>query len=310
VNTFAPLHRDVLISQAIPVGPPLDGVSVISVAYMTGPTLFEHIDSVLAEPLASELILIDNGSEPADAQRLREIAAGEPRLRLYQGNGNVGFARACNTGAEYARARALLFLNPDAVLLPGTVQALLEARASRSKGPVVVGGRLCNPDGSEQRGGRRGEVTPVSTFMTLSRLAARVKRLDHYEIHREHDPVPTECVALPTISGACFLMTRADYFGVGGFDTGYFLHVEDIDLCWRVRRRGGEVVYHPSAAVVHYGHTSMTEPVFVEYWKGRGLARYFRKRADGPGAKFVAWVFGPFIVAASLARVVLTRART
>jgi GT2 family glycosyltransferase len=175
---------------------------------------------------------------------------------------------------------------------------------------VVVGGRLCNPDGSEQRGGRRGEVTPVSTFLTLSRLAAKLKRFDAYEIHREHDPEPEVCVELPTVSGACFLMTRADYFSVGGFDTGYFLHVEDIDLCWRVRRQGGTVVYQPHAPVTHYGHTSLTEPVFVEYWKGRGLARYFRKRADSAGGKAIAWAVGPLIVMASLARALLAKART
>jgi GT2 family glycosyltransferase len=112
LNTLSPLFHDVFVSQATPIEAPLDGVSVISVAYMTGPTLFEHIESVLAEPLASELILIDNGSLPEDARRLRAIADGEPRMRLYQWHGNVGFARACNMGAETARGRALLFLNP------------------------------------------------------------------------------------------------------------------------------------------------------------------------------------------------------
>lgn len=310
MNTYAPLHRDVRISQAAPVGPPLDGVSVISVAYMTGPTLFEHIDSVLAEPLAGELILVDNGSPPEDARRLQEIAEREPRVLLLQGHGNVGFARACNMGAERARAKALLFLNPDALLRPGTTRALLEARDQRRQWPVIVGARLCNPDGSEQRGGRRGEVTPLSTLLTLSRVAAKVKRLDRFEIHREHDPEPDACADVPTISGACFLMTRADYLSVGGFDTGYFLHVEDIDLCWRVRRLGGAVLYHPRAAVTHYGHTSMTEPVFVEFWKGRGLARYFRKRADSAGGKAVAWLCGPLIVIASVLRALAIKART
>lgn len=306
MNTLSPVLHELLVSQAVETLPPLDGVSVISVAYMTGPSLFEHIDSVLAEPLVGELILLDNGSEPADARRLREVALEQPRMRLFQWHGNVGFAQACNMGAEYARARTLLFLNPDAVLLPGTVRTLMEARATRSERPVIVGARLCNPDGSEQRGGRRGDVTPVSTFLTLSRLA-KIPRWDRFEIHREHDPVPDGCVEVPTISGACFLMTRADYFSVDGFDTGFFLHVEDIDLCWRVRRRGGVVLYHPHAAVAHYGHTSITEPYFVEYWKGRGLARYFRKRASTAWGKTVALMLGPLIVGASMARAVITR---
>jgi GT2 family glycosyltransferase len=300
---------DAMRFDAIPTDAPAEGVSVVSVAYMTGDTLFEHIDSVLAEPLVGEFILVDNGSPADDARKLREIAAAEPRMQLLQGHGNVGFSSACNMGAARATAKALLFLNPDAVLPPGTVDQLLRAREARSERPVIIGGRLCNPDGTEQRGGRRGEVTPLTTFMSLSRLT-KLKRFDRHEIHRDHDPAPDDCVEVPTISGACFLMTRADYWAVGGFDTGYFLHVEDIDLCWRVRRQGGVVIYHPHAPVTHYGHTSMTEPVFVEFWKGRGLARYFRKRTDTAGGRMVAILFGPMIVIASVMRALVIKARS
>jgi hypothetical protein len=87
---------------------------------------------------------------------------------------------------------------------------------------------------------------------------------------------------MPTISGACFAMRRQDFEALNGFDEGYFLHVEDIDLCWRVRRAGGQVVFQPAAPVVHVGHTSRANPLRVEFAKGRGLARFFRKRAGTP----------------------------
>jgi N-acetylglucosaminyl-diphospho-decaprenol L-rhamnosyltransferase len=308
LNTFVALERDPAFRNVVPVQAPAFGVSVVTVVYQTGPVLFEHLDSVLSDPAVDELILVDNGSSPGDEARLHALAAIEPRLVLVSGQGNIGFARGCNLGVSHAQGRWLLFLNPDAILRPGVVQRLQEARAARRESPVVVGARVLNPDGSEQRGGRRGEVTPVTTLLTLSHLAEK-PRFAGFGIHREHEPAPSEPVEIPTISGACFLMTRADYEAVGGFDTGYFLHVEDVDLCWRVRRQGGVVLHHPGAEVTHYGSTSLTDPLFVEYWKGRGLARYFRKRADTFARKLLAWVLGPPIVAVSLARAASRRRR-
>ena len=76
-------------------------------------------------------------------------------------------------------------------------------------------------------------------------------------------------------------MRREDFdCGAAASTRSYFLHVEDVDLCWRVRRAGGEVLFHPKAEVIHLGHTSQTSPMTVEFHKGVGLARYFRKRAD------------------------------
>jgi GT2 family glycosyltransferase len=102
-------------------------------------------------------------------------------------------------------------------------------------------------------------------------------------------------------------MTRADFVELGGFDEGYFLHVEDVDLCWRVRQSGGVVLFHPTARVVHLGSTSHTSPLKVEFWKGLGLVRYFRKRADNPGRAALAVALAPLIMLVSVLRPLLGR---
>jgi GT2 family glycosyltransferase len=116
------------------------------------------------------------------------------------------------------------------------------------------------------------------------------------------DPLPQTPVEVPTISGACFFMAREDFAALEGFDDGFFLHVEDVDLCWRVRRKGGVVLFHPRARVIHLGSTSQKHPLFIEYWKGLGLSRFFRKRADSPVRKLLAYVVGPVVFAVSLTR--------
>jgi GT2 family glycosyltransferase len=282
-------------------------VSVVMVVYMTGPALFESIVFVLCDEGVGEFVIVDNGSPPEDAARLVELAAREPRVKLLTGHGNVGFARGCNMGAAAATGRKLLFLNPDAYLQPGCVEALLAAHRAAPRRPCVVGAHVMNADGSEQRGARRGEVTPVTTLLSFTRLAMRAPFLRPFEIHREFEPMPPAPVEVPTVSGACFLTSREDYAALGGFDEGFFLHVEDVDLCWRARERGGVVLFHPQARVIHLGHTSQVSPVAVEFWKGVGLARYFRKRADNVWRMLLALVLGPLVVVVSVVRPALRR---
>jgi len=287
-----------------PAPPPIVGVSVVMVVYMTGPVLRDSITRVLSDPLVDEFVVVDNGSPPKVAARLRALGRKHPRVRLVQGHGNIGFARGANLGAQVARGRSLVFLNPDALLAPDCVQSLIEA-ARGQPSPCVVGACVLNPDGSEQRGGRRGEVTPVTTLMSLSHLALNIRRLRRFEIHREDEPRPAAPISVQTISGACFHATHDDFDALGGFDEGFFLHVEDIDLCWRARQQGGTVLFDPGARVVHLGSTSQTHPMVVEFHKGRGLVRYFIKRADNPWRSALAWGLAPMIMFAAVARPLL-----
>ena len=283
-------------------------VSVVMVVYRTGEALEQSLTCVLAEPEVDELVIVDNGSTFTEAARLRGVAERDSRVVLVTGHGNIGFARGANLGARRARGDIFLFLNPDAFLQPGAVTELARALAGRPT-PCIVGGRVLNVDRTEQRGARRGEITLISALMSLSHLARRVPAFSRYEVHWETDAAPEGVAAIPTISGACLAMRRQDFDAVQGFDEGYFLHVEDVDLCWRVRQAGGVVLFQPKAEVVHLGHTSHASPIKVEFHKGVGLARYFRKRAASLSQVLLAWLMSPVIVCTAIARPVMWRMR-
>jgi GT2 family glycosyltransferase len=283
-------------------------VSVVMVVYMTGEALHQSLDCVLGDPLVDELVIVDNGSTPVEAARLRELAVRDERVALVQGQGNVGFAKGANLGARTATGDVLVFLNPDAFLQAGCIAALAREIEGRPV-PTIVGGRVLNPDRSEQRGARRGDITPVSALMSMSGLSKAAPAWGRFEVHWEDDTVPSHALPVPTISGACFCMRREDFDRVDGFDEGYFLHVEDVDLCWRVRREGGEVLFHPRAEVIHIGGTSQSSPLKVEFHKGVGLARYFRKRADTGTERIAAWILSPLVIAAAVARPLIRKAK-
>ena len=169
-------------------------VSVVMVSYWTGPVLAQAIDAVLAPQQAGvgELILVDNGNPPDVTKALARRAEVDPRLRLVSGHGNVGYARGCNLGARGARGRRLLLLNPDCCLGPGAVPALV-AEAAALDGDWMLGCRVCNPDGTDQRGSRRALLTPVTALveaLRLDRLSPRSLR--RHRLNRHDTPLPEE----------------------------------------------------------------------------------------------------------------------
>jgi N-acetylglucosaminyl-diphospho-decaprenol L-rhamnosyltransferase len=283
-------------------------VSVVMVVYMTGPAIEQSVACVLDDPLVDEFVIVDNGSTEEEANRLKALAERDPRVALISGHGNVGFATGANLGARTAKGDILVFLNPDAFLQPHCIAELVREIQGKPA-PCIVGGRVLNADRTEQRGARRGDITPLSALLSLSGLARRTAAWRRYEVHWEDESLPAGASAVPTISGACFCMRREDFDAVQGFDEKYFLHVEDVDLCWRVRRQGGLVLFHPRAEVIHLGHTSLVSPLRVEFHKGVGLARYFRKRAEGLSQRLAAWLLSPVVVVAAVARPVLWRLR-
>lgn len=252
-------------------------VSIIMVSYRTGPVLAEAIDAVLAPDQVGvgELILVDNGNPLDVTAALARRAEAEPRLRLLSGHGNVGYARGCNLGAREARGRYLLLLNPDCCLGSSAVPALL-AEAAALDGGWMLGCRVCNPDGTDQRGSRRALLTPVTALveaLRLDRLSPRLFR--RHRLNRHDFPLPEGVGRVPAVSGACMMLPAATYRAAGGMDDGYFVHVEDLDLCLRLHRAEIPVYFAPHVQAIHYAGSSRAHPLVVEWHKTRSLLRYF-----------------------------------
>lgn len=279
-------------------------ISAVMVSYRTGPVLFDSIRSVLSDPDIFELVLVNHDNPTDVTVRLDTMSVAEPRLHVIHTGANLGFGRGSNIGAHATSSEHILLLNPDTLIARGAARILVSTLSSLP--PMsIVGARILNTDGTEQRGGRRGRLTLGSALLSFSGLARLLPGVRDF--HREREPLPSGPVESPSVSGAAMLMSRDTFRALGGFDERYFLHVEDIDICERARRQGGKVVFEPRAAFVHVGATSSANLLLVEWHKAAGLRLFFRTYSGAAG-QLALIIAGPLITLALMSRAVIIRA--
>lgn len=251
-------------------------LSVVIVNFNSDGMLMQCVRSVLESPLPIELIVVDNGSGDGSVHQLRQGVA-DARLRIIENFANLGFARAANIGMEAAQGDYLLLLNPDCVVPAGTLEHMVAVMEHHPE-VGMAGCLIRNPDGSEQPGCRRMVPTPA-------RCLVRMLHLDRlFPIFREKSlllhtmPLPDSPVEVDAISGAFMLIRREAVKDVGWLDELYFLHCEDLDWCMRFRAKGWKVLFVPNVEIVHHkGMCSRQLPVRVEWYKHKGMMRFYRK---------------------------------
>jgi N-acetylglucosaminyl-diphospho-decaprenol L-rhamnosyltransferase len=229
-------------------------VDIVVVSYNSRDTLRACVEPLAGVPGLS-VIVVDNDSP----QESLSVVADLP-LTAVQSGRNGGFGFGCNLGAAKGEAPFVLFLNPDARIGAGDVErlaAVLEAEPD----VMLVGPRVLEDDGSLFPSMRRWQ-TAGSTWAQaffLHRFLRRAKWANEIIAEPEAYTRP----AYPEwVSGACMLVRREALEAIGGFDEGFFLYGEDMDLGARVWAAGGRVRYEPQATAHHEGghsapHTSL-----------------------------------------------------
>jgi GT2 family glycosyltransferase len=223
-------------------------------------------------PQVDELVVVANvpGSvgELPPGTRLVE----NERPRSYAANANLGFA---STTGPY-----VLLANPDAVAEPGAVAALV-AFADAHPGAGIAGPQMRYPDGRWQPS-RRSFPTVMGTLVRRTPLRLVFPPYERQRHHYLLDEQPEEPVEADWMLGAFLLFRRAMLDELGGFDPGFRMYGEDIDLCYRAARAGWERWYVP-AAVVRHGHDAESDKRFLTrrtLWHWRGILRFVRKHPE------------------------------
>ncbi|MEO8747457.1 MAG: glycosyltransferase family 2 protein [Rhodanobacter sp.] len=254
------------LSSSVPAAPLL---SVIVVAADSGPGLRDCVRSVLAWSIPLELLLVDNASSDGVPEAVNRAWEHDSRVRVIYNHSNLGFGEAVNRGVAQAHGDTLLVLNPDCIVDETGARRLLEALGSATD-IGLVGAIVCDAQGvPDPASWRRDPLLRRALNSLLGRARDGINVAG---------PLPDHLVNAEVVSGALMLMPHEVFKRVGGFDPGYFLHCEDLDLCRRVRDAGLRVLLAGHVRVLHAkGGSSAHRQVFVSQHKHRGMWRWFRK---------------------------------
>jgi N-acetylglucosaminyl-diphospho-decaprenol L-rhamnosyltransferase len=224
-------------------------------------------------PQVDELLVIANvpGSVPLHLPENTRVLANERPL---------SFAANANLGAASTEHELVLVANPDAVPDPGAVRTLREFMESHPRAGAV-GPQMRYGDGSWQASRRRfptvGGTIVRRTPLRLLRPPLRYQR-DHYLLdERPSEPVPAE-----TMLGAFILLRREMLDEIGGWDAGYRMYCEDIDLNYRAAKAGWERWYVPAATVQHEYAAVIDKKFLTRHtlWHARAMLRFLRKHPE------------------------------
>lgn len=242
-------------------------IGVVVVTYQSMSTIERCLMLLLACPTVAKLIVIDNASGDGTPACVEAIAKQHPRVRLVRNRENCGFGAACNQGASALDTPWVAFVNPDIYIERDSLLRLVTHARTRP-GAGVLGVDMVGEQGLHDPAARRCDPS-------LRELLFRGGQRDAWYVGR--DP-KLDLQSVEAISGALMLMPLGLFLKVGGFDEDYRLHVEDLDLCRRVRAAGYEVLVANDVTVTHLrGVSSRSRPMWVEWQKHRSLWRYFLK---------------------------------
>ncbi|MGQ9677673.1 MAG: glycosyltransferase family 2 protein [bacterium] len=277
-------------------------LSVLIVTYNSESDIKPCLDGVIGAKDQIEIIVIDNAS----VDQTREILQTYPGIKTIFNRKNLGYAKANNQGAAISKGDYLLLLNPDTIATPSSIQLLVEY-LDRNPDIAAVAPRLLKPDCSTQLSIRSfptfssvlGEITG------LPRLFPKLHRLGRWR-RRDFNYEKPDFVEQPMAS--CLLIRRSVFLQLGGFDENFPIYYNDVDLSYRMFRKGYKTYYLPSARVVHKigGSTNPLKPKMI-FENHRALFRFLKKHTPKTRFTFQAIILLPLLEISALLRTLYWR---
>ena len=228
-----------------------DHVTIVIVTYNSSDVLGDCLASIALHARGSRVVVVDNASDDASVA----VAQSVPGVSVIRATSNEGFSKANNRALRTIETEFALILNPDARLTESTIPQLLAA-ADRHPAVAALGPRTLYQDGRPQVS--FGPDLGLMAEYAQRKLVKGVKAGAPSALDQLARVTAGEC-SVDWISGSCMMLRMASARAVLFFDERYFLYEEDADLCLRLRRAGGEVMFIPQAVVIHQLGTSMAK---------------------------------------------------
>jgi GT2 family glycosyltransferase len=221
-------------------------IDVAIVSYRCEDLLRNCLNSLQAHPasMPMRVHVVDNASGDGTASMVRREF---PDVELTESPDNLGFSVANNIAIRAGTAQFVLILNPDTELTEGALDTVMSVLDEHGE-VGMVGPRLELPDGTFDHAARRSFPTPLSALGHFTGIGRRAGASGTLAAYRAPE---VEAGPVDAVNGAFMLTRRAALEEVGGFDEAYWMYMEDLDLCYRLKQAGWLTWYEPSATVIH-----------------------------------------------------------
>ena len=229
-------------------------LTILVVSYNTRDLTLACLNSIERETRLSdfEVIVVDNASNDGSAAAVENHSLD---VRLLALDENLGFARANNLGARYARGEYLLLLNPDTLVLDGAIDALVRF-AENNPDYGIWGGKTMFADGSLNPSSCWRKMNLWSLFCSAFGLSKLLADSSFFNMEAYGGWRRDSVSEVDIVSGCFFLIDSELWRKLSGFDALFFMYGEEADLCLRARKLGARPHITPTARITHYGGAS------------------------------------------------------
>ncbi|UCC38298.1 MAG: glycosyltransferase family 2 protein [Candidatus Aminicenantes bacterium] len=253
----------------------LPELSIIIVSFNDKSHLEECLSSIEenAQDMDLEILIADNNSLDGSQEFIKQ---NYPKIKLIANEENVGFAVALNRGIRESKGEFFLFLNTDAVIYPNALSLLLEE--------LKINPRLGAIGPALLRGENAYQVSFGMRVSFISQIVQKHFLNPFYKLKLKSIQKRNE---VGWLSAACFMTRREVLEDVGLFDENFFLYFEDIDLCYRIRKKGWSLLFFPQARVFHRGGASTQRDKVSSRFEYRKSQLYFYQKHNSKVSLFL-----------------------
>jgi GT2 family glycosyltransferase len=248
-------------------------LDVVIVSYRGMELLRDCLQSLRDHPAEGGMTVhvVDNASRDGTPDMVRSEF---PEVTLTDAPSNLGFGAASNVAIEKGSAPYVLCLNPDTRVTPGALDQMLDLMDERIK-VGISGCRLVLQNGTFDYAAKRSFPTPVSALGHFTGIG----RQRNSGVLAAYRAPEVESGPVDAVNGAFMMIRRSALDEVGLFDEGYWMYMEDLDLCYRFAEAGWVTWYEPSVTVVHIkaGSSGLVRSPRLNYAFHYGMFRFYRK---------------------------------
>jgi N-acetylglucosaminyl-diphospho-decaprenol L-rhamnosyltransferase len=243
-------------------------LSIIIVSYNVKYFLEQCLHSIVAacKNIEAEIIIVDNNSDDKTAEYIRPKF---PTVTFIQNEKNIGFAKANNIGLSIAKGEFILYLNPDTILSDDAIANCISF-LNEHKQAGAVGVKMVDGNGAFLAESKRAFPSVTASFWKLNGMANLFSRSAIFNKYALGNLNENEVHEVDVLSGAFFLSRKEILLSINGFDENFFMYGEDIDLSYRIQKKGFKNYYLGNNAIVHFKgeSTQQTKSAYTKNFYG------------------------------------------